>query len=256
MKNNSITPCKKRVAQRFSKASQSYSNEAIIQKRIASNLTQMLPERWKKQLTEVLEVGCGSGFLTQELHERLHVCHWTLNDIVPGWESQLSVIMDGEDWSYCVEDAENITFKQSFDLIASSSTIQWFESPDQFVRRAYDALTPGGILLLSTFGVENFKEIRAIVGKGLNYLSPQELCQQLPKEALSTVKEELIPLSFLSPTELLRHLKSTGVTATNDSLWSPAQLRNFTEEYTRRFSKENKVWLTYHPLYLVIQKPN
>ena len=67
--------------------------------------------------------------------------------------------------------------------------------------------------------------------------------------------EEVATLTFPTPTEVLRHLKQTGVTGTEKRIWTRTRLQQFTEEYIRLFSTtDGQVSLTYHPIYILAKK--
>ncbi len=118
----------------------------------------------------------------------------------------------------------------------------------------------GGVLLLSTFGPSNLSEIRQLTGQGLDYTPSMQVAHWLDALAPSVrVEEELYPLSFASPREVLLHLKRTGVTATttaSDGFWTASKLRAFEEAYQRLFaSPTGGVSLSYHPIYLMAERP-
>ena len=67
--------------------------------------------------------------------------------------------------------------------------------------------------------------------------------------------EEVAILTFPTPTEVLRHLKQTGVTGTEKRIWTRTRLQQFSETYIRLFStEEGPVSLTYHPMYVIAEK--
>jgi hypothetical protein len=50
---------------------------------------------------------------------------------------------------------------------------------------------------------------------------------------------------------LLAHLRATGVNALTKRGWSRARLQSFSRQYTKRFSSDQGVPLTYHPMYFL-----
>ena len=59
-------------------------------------------------------------------------------------------------------------------------------------------------------------------------------------------------LDFDTPLDVLKHLKYTGVTATNQKNWTRKNLNKFIDDYLQAFSlPSGKVQLTYHPLFFI-----
>lgn len=59
-------------------------------------------------------------------------------------------------------------------------------------------------------------------------------------------------LEFDMPLDVLKHLKYTGVTATNQKNWTRKNLNKFIDDYLKAFSlPSGKVRLTYHPLFFI-----
>jgi malonyl-CoA O-methyltransferase/biotin synthesis protein BioG len=245
------------IQKRFGKASKSYGQEAVAQKIIVSKLMDMLPSdsEFDKQVQSLLEIGCGNGLLTQQLTQRFQPQLAVINDLSPEWEEQLQTILSDKAWQFIAGDAEHLHFEEKFDLIASSSTIQWFDNPAIFLANMYQQLNAGGIILLSTFGHENLKEIKQITGEGLSYYCLSELSKYLPSEAKIESKEESIILSFKTPLDILKHLKKTGVNGTQQKLWTKGMMNEFCESYCQQYASEEGFTLSYQPLYLKITKP-
>ncbi|MDE7509628.1 MAG: methyltransferase domain-containing protein, partial [Muribaculaceae bacterium] len=100
----------------------------------------------------------------------------------------------------------------SFDIVASASTIQWFADPLRFFRNVRRVLRPGGVFLCSTFLPGNLAELDVLRPSPLLYRSREEIesMLQLLFHSLQ-LEEEIIPMDFPSPREALLHLKLTGV---------------------------------------------
>ncbi len=243
---------KELVKRKFGRVVDTYGESAVVQQRIANELFAMLDGDCYNR---VLEIGCGSGFLTKLWSENITFNSATINDISEGWSSSIEAVMGNRDsWDFIAEDAEVADFAGEFDLILSSSTIQWLVEPALFIKRMYDKLAVGGVLLISSFGVENFKEIREVSGSGLRYYTSGELVSKLPMGCVASVCSESLELHFDNVNDILKHLKSTGVNAVNRGIKSRGELQHFITEYTQKFSCEKGVKLTYNPIYLMIKK--
>ena len=118
-------------------------------------------------------------------------------------------------------DIEQIPLTGKFDLIVSASTFQWLARPRATFAKLAAHLNTNGWLIFSTFGKNNFKELKAVTGQGLEYRSIVELSAWLSSEYdILYTEEQIHMLKFSDPLDILRHVKKTGVNATSftDSL--------------------------------------
>lgn len=247
---------KQLIAERFAKARRSYAREARVQQQVAEKMIRLLPAG-DHAYRHVVEFGCGTGCYSLLLLERLRPASLLLNDLCPEMEECVGELCVASRVRFVAGDAEQLAFPAGTDLITSCSTLQWFQDPAAFFRRCRQALPPGGILAFSTFGQENMKQIRRLTGHGLDYLSLEELRARLePSFEILHLEEELAELSFPTPTDVLKHLKQTGVTGTEKRIWTRSRLQAFCDAYVRLFGNaQGEVGLTYHPIYVVAQVP-
>lgn len=206
-------------------------------------------------VSRAMEIGVGTGFLTSHLARLFPDAEWYLNDIS---ESSREFLNNNAplNSTFLCGDAEDMEFPGNLDLIASASTVQWFDDMPGFVSRAAEATNPGGWLVLSTFGPDNFREIRETTGEGLDYYTLAELCGifEAAGYEVSSCTEYTRALSFASPLDVLRHIKATGVNSLVRTHWGPRQLAAFDDKYRAAHSVEGGVELTYHPILLVTKK--
>lgn len=248
-----------RVKESFSKSADSYHCNSYVQKQICCKLMEMLLVNVDEELNRVLEIGCGSGNLTKLILQQYPNCGGVINDLCDRWKSRIEPLIVERDFSMVWEDAESISFDGEYDLIASSSAIQWFNKPDLFLANCYDTLRSGGYMLISTFGSDNLKEIRELTGVGLEYYSLDKLCSSIPKDAILLEYNQIeIVLEFDSPLDVLKHLKQTGVNCVSSEIWTKQRLQKFVEGYrsfsTKCDSDKVKYNLTYNPVYFLIKK--
>ncbi len=146
------------IAKSFSKHAESYEQHALLQKDMAEQLTRFLPPSIP---ASVLEIGCGTGLFTQKLIGA-NIAQLYLNDISPQMLTRLksSLALPSNTKLYC-GDACQLDFPSS-DLIAANAVFQWFENPQDLVRRLKQFLNPEGHLIFSVFGPETLKEFRRI----------------------------------------------------------------------------------------------
>lgn len=225
------------VAQRFESAKQTYDSNARIQRRIAERLSDLWKEYGVRNPKRTIEIGPGTGMFTGQYSKWLRsdcLELWDLTDI-PSSLPGKHVVCDAEKEIMNIEDG-------SVNAIVSASTLQWFDSPRKFIAEAARSLAKDGILAFSSFGPENFKEIREPL-----YPSLPELTKWLREEGLEIVHEEEDHLraEFDSTRQMLRHFSATGVNAIGCT--DPVgEARNL-------LSKGIKA-VTYHPIIVVARK--
>ncbi len=248
---------RERIRERFGKAVATYDRHAEAQRRICARLMELLERYTDLVFPRMLEIGCGSGYLTRLLRERCQIEEWTLNDLCAEWLPALKVSLPGLDFRFIAGDAERTGFHGPFDLIASASTLQWMTNLPAFLRELSTRLSERGVLLFNTFAPDNLPEIRALTGEGLPYPASGQIRKWLSEDFnVIREEEERITLTFKTPMEVLRHLKYTGVTANFNGVWTKGKQERFLTEYPRFFpsDKENGVTLTYHPIYYLAFK--
>lgn len=245
---------KRLIAERFARARDTYSQEARVQQQVAEKMMRLLPD---VRFRHIVEFGCGTGSYSRILLHQLQPETLLLNDLCPEMKECLTDLLLQDAVQFMPGDAEVLEFPEKTDLITSCSTLQWFNNPKRFFARCHSFLTDNGYLAFSTFGAENMREIRTLTGHGLDYL-PVEKLNELLSPYFETVyaEEEIVPLPFATPLQVLQHLKQTGVTGTEKKIWTRGRLQAFCNGYIGQFSQDGNVSLTYHPIYMIARKKN
>lgn len=242
---------------RFRRSVESYDENAIVQKRIVNRLCDLLQEYVRPYPAKVLEIGCGTGLLTSSLLKNFPENELFINDLVQEMCHKTANRCALPDNRCVIGDIESVSLSGTFGMIVSSSTFQWFSSPENTLKRLAGHLIAGGFLVFSTFGQDNLKELRQVSGQGLSYLSSLQWRNILSSHFdILYTGEGIHTLYFNSPLEILRHMKSTGVNATTvPQVWTKGQMDRFSRKYALLFETDKKDYpLTYHPTYWVCRK--
>jgi len=246
------------IKKQFDYGLNTYSREAIVQKRIANELILELSSFFVPSNIRLFEIGCGTGFLTQKIIENIELDELIVNDITNTSMNKIQELIDKYDVShkFIKGDAEEIDYPTQIDVVLSSSTIQWFKNKQLFFDKVFSSLNPDGIFAFSTFGCDNYKEIKSLTGVGLEYQSMEEITEMLSHNfKIISSSEWIEKKEFDTPLSVLRHIKQTGVNAIQKTYFGKQKLLSFTENYKHRFSiSRNKVSLTYNPIIIIAQK--
>lgn len=235
------------IQKRFAKNLDTYNDNAKIQKKMAERLLSFLD---RKDFDDILEIGCGTGFLTQLVNEKFSFKIYTANDIVESCEKYVKEINPKIDFIPAdIEKAVENSDKK-YDLIISNAVFQWVENLESFIKLLVSKLNDGGVLLFSTFGPENFREVNFVLGKTLPYYSANEL-QEIIKDYKNIVEQEMHVMAFKTPKDILKHIKSTGVNALEMVSWTKTDMQKFENGYNNFCS--GIPTLTYHPIYVKIE---
>lgn len=248
MKHQQIN--KEQVQKGFVKSIETYRKHAIVQEAIASRLINELSRQPATKFPKVLEIGCGPAVLTEKYFQHFDADIYYANDIVEEYASILTDI--NPKIQFLPGDIESMELPSSLDLVISSSTFQWFNNLDEFLSKIHDILNPNGYLVFSTFGPDNYREIREVNGKGLNYLSFGKHVKLLSEKFdIIWSERENITRYFANPLGVLSHMKQTGVNGIPGKAWTKSDLRKFEEDYQDLFGIDLGVPLTYQPLYFI-----
>ena len=255
--DDTMNPDKSWLRNRFTANFRTYNTLAVVQEEICNQLDQLLASSGPDIIQRGLEIGAGTGFFTRRLVRRYPSTQWFINDLADGAEHYLTPLLQGVDTTYLWGDAETLTFPDHLDLVASASTIQWFDALPAFLRQIHQQLNPNGALIISTFGPENFREIKTTTGEGLSYYEAdafQQLVIECGFEILEW-EEYMRQLSFASPLDVLKHIRATGVNSIHPVHWTKGQLKHFETDYQNTYStSDGDVTLTYHPMLMLARK--
>lgn len=244
---------KETVKKRFQKSLPTYEKTATVQKHMSDVLLYELFSSKNKNFDKVLEIGCGSGNLTKKIVKSINYQEFFINDIVE--ESLNNLEKLAKDIEKLPGDCENIEMPKNIDLVISNATFQWIEDFEKLSEKIGSAMNNQGIFAFSSFECGNLYQIKELTGKSLKYYRKTELEKILSQKFnLLTSFDETINLEFDSVYEILKHLKQSGVNSLESSMWTKSKLQKFEDDYSKIFKENDKLILTYKPIYFVAVK--
>jgi len=151
-----------RVAQAFDRA-EAYDDVADVQRAAAGNLARKIAAEHDGPVDSILEIGCGTGFLTRAIAHEMAIAppRWIVSDIAPAMVERARQrgpamadyrVIDGE----AIDPAIG-----QFDLICSSLAFQWFNDLPRAAAAMQAMLNPGGLFAFATMARGSFHEWRA-----------------------------------------------------------------------------------------------
>lgn len=209
---------KSQIINGFNRGALTYNQAAFLQHKVAEKLaTCFLPENAGK----ILEIGCGTGLLSQHLINKFPYADLYLTDIATSMLEQCKQqFADKTNVTFLQMDAETPPNLPQFDLITSSMTFHWFNQLTQSIKHFKQQLKPGGKLLFSMLSDNSLQEWRdccsenQIAAATPLFPSVNDLKQEFPEIKFHV---ELITEMYPSAHAFLHTLKSIGAVAPREN---------------------------------------
>ncbi|MED4751458.1 malonyl-ACP O-methyltransferase BioC [Brevibacillus choshinensis] len=264
---------KRTIGNRFSEKASTYDQYALVQKKMAERLQQLIfnaaiPEK----VTQLLEIGCGTGGLTRLLRRHFSETKYQAIDMAPGMLDQArnQLRAEGLDCDFLRADIEDWVWAQkegTMDLIVSGACFQWLSQPAETLKGIGKLLRPGAPLLFSTFGPNTFEELHASFGyahlclgqtdvrHGLSFYSGDQWESMLLVAGFEEIQvtSQKVVLTYPSVIDFLHAVKAVGANASQEKapgLGHRNLLKEMIGYYERAFATEHGIPVTYDLLYI------
>jgi malonyl-CoA O-methyltransferase len=232
---------KTKIKQSFGNASQTYDSVAELQRNIGRDLLKAF--LLQKLTGNVLDLGCGTGFLTQQLSP---YCEHLIALDLAFPMLQITREKLNRKIDYVCADAENLPFSnQSIDTIFSNVALQWCLPIDKALNELHRILKNDGKLIFSTFGLQTLNELKT-AWKSIDNFShvnhfyhESGLKAALEKAGFTEIEiqKQLYISHYDSVLDLMRELKYIGAHNVNSNrqknLTSKKTLQTMIENYPR-----------------------
>ncbi|MBM5570767.1 MULTISPECIES: malonyl-ACP O-methyltransferase BioC [Deefgea] len=219
---------KELIRESFDRAAATYDAAAVLQKEVVERLFERLT-LINLQPQVILDAGSGTGAASQLLKERYRNAQFIELDLAfnmlktaqaktSGLKKWLSFLDSNKSAAVCA-DIEHIPLaNESVDLIWSSLTIQWCNTPDAAFKEFARILKPGGVVIFSSLGPDTLKELRAAF-KGVDehehvnqFIDMHDLGDALVAHGLTmpVMDMEYITMTYPSVKAVMHDLKHIG----------------------------------------------
>ncbi len=254
---------KQRIATAFGDTVSYYEEHAEVQREVANRLIASL-QPWKDILPAgpIIELGCGTGFVTEGLSELYPQREIQVTDLSEAMiEHCRQKFSDTENLKLRIQDAEDPPYDEPhYAMTVSSFTAQWFKDPAQTLGRWLEATKPGGLLLASFPGNESFPQWRRKCEElGLPYTGNNlpDVEEMVIKMSLGPAQvdyyEDTITQRFDSALDFFRQLKMTGAgTQRQGRPLTPKEFSLLVNHWDE--SAEGKIEVSYHVVFLAVKR--
>lgn len=169
-----------------------YSEDFHFVQRNGEQLLEQLPKR-KGQ--KVLDIGCGTGELTNRMHEMgLDVVGIDFSNAMLNMAKKKYPHL-----SLYIKDASKFTMFDSYDVVFSNAVFHWIENQEGLIHSIVDVLKLGGTLLCEFGGSKNTECIHKVLGKVFSLIghkyrhsfyfpTVEDYCNRLESHGLQVVE--------------------------------------------------------------------
>jgi malonyl-CoA O-methyltransferase len=267
---------KQLLQKRFSTNAKTYDQFANVQKKMADYLLkQLVVKRSDSSPLHILEIGCGTGYLTAKLSHHFPNATITAIDLAPGMIEIAKQRISGKSIHFLCGDIEEIELYGQYDLIISNATFQWLNHLESTLSRLSSILKREGMILFSTFGCDTFYELHTSFQRAMQKLQIDtnarlgqpfyaledllELCERSvrPIHPTSTIfgRETIEIERFHSVKDFFTSLRKIGATNSNQGSYiqRPSVLKEMMNIYEQDFQENGHIMATYHCLFVQIE---
>jgi malonyl-CoA O-methyltransferase len=258
---------KRGIRRNFARRAATYDAQAQVQRLMADELLRRCGIH-VAQSHSILEIGCGTGYLTRELRRVNPGASLVAVDLDVGLIQAARAKLNGDPNAvWLVVDGETLT-RGRFDLIISNSTFQWFSKPEETLKRYGERLTPDGTLAFAAMGPRTFQELGsalriAAAGYGGRFDIPAasflgrpawgDLLRQAGFGEVRTASELLI-IDFPSVRDLLKSIQATGANNPTPRPLSSRLFKTLLAAYQDRFAKNSAIPASYELIWAVARR--
>jgi SAM-dependent methyltransferase len=231
----------------FDQKASTYHANSNVQRDSANWLAAWLPSTIPT--ARCLEFGSGTGNLTQYLTPLF--AHVEATDIAPAMVLEGRTRFHDAHWAVRDAWAPATPSTPEWDIITSSSMLQWVADPVETLLRWARLLRPGGRIVCGIYVYPSLPELGILLPDDYQFAwrTSREWSAAFASAGLSVLRQESVTRSYIypSPLALMRRLHDTGVALSKKSLPVSA-MKTILDQYTREFPAAGGVVATWSTL--------
>jgi len=144
-----------------------YDNKHAFVYQFGENVVELLDP---KAGEHILDIGCGTGYLTQQIQN--------IGAVVKGTDFSPDMIAQAKenypDVAFEVADAGNFDDAGKYDAVFSNAALHWIKSQDGMMQSVYNSLKRGGRFIAEMGGKDNVRQLIAAIKQVLQQHGYQE----------------------------------------------------------------------------------
>ena len=180
----------------FNRNAKTYDEYSSLQNKISDNLFKKL-DLIEVRPNFILDLGCGTGRngrILKEKYQNIRLINYdfSINMLLQAKKNQHKLL--GAESDFICGDIEELSFSENtFDVIWSTSSLQWCNNLSDIFKKAKLILKPGGLFIFSTFGPNTLFELKNVTKKISNYQKTNNYLD------ITSIKDKLIKEGFIDP---------------------------------------------------------
>jgi malonyl-CoA O-methyltransferase len=263
------------VRRSFDRAARHYDAAAVLQANIRAQMLARL-DLVKLQPKAILDAGCGTGAGSWQLQKRYPRSDIISLDFAPAMLRETQVRMHGVSarirsllgsaahHPVCGDIEALPLVSESVDLLWSNLAIQWCNDLDRTFMEMHRVLRTEGLLMLTTFGPDTLKELRAATSNGHTHVSRfmdmHDIGDALVRAGFSApvLDVEHYTLTYADVLSLMRDLKAIGAHNATQGRHRGLAGRGFLQKIAQSyeaFRTQGKLPATYEVVFIHAWKP-
>ena len=244
----------KKINNNFNNAAHSYSNYSLVQKYFANKLVHIIKEL-EPQIGKWFDLGAGTGYLADLLEKnfmniKVKRIDFSPNMLKENKKNSQTILWDlNDDLPPSINNAS---------LIISSFCFHWLNEPEKKLRKWYERLLPGGLLIVLFPNNESFPEWKDtckrndIEYSGIALPCTNSLQRFVKENEIFLIKEFNYRETFPNTYKLFKSITNVGAQTTQKRRKTVSELKLMQEKWPK--DQDAKVNLTWAISILILKK--
>ena len=244
----------KKINNNFNNAAHSYSNYSLVQKYFANKLVHIIKEL-EPQIGKWFDLGAGTGYLADLLEKnfmniKVKRIDFSPNMLQENKKNSQTILWDlNDDLPPSINNAS---------LIISSFCFHWLNEPEKKLRKWYERLLPGGLLIVLFPNNKSFPEWKDtckrndIEYSGIALPCTNSLQRFVKENEIFLIKEFNYRETFPNIYKLFKSITNVGAQTTQKRRKTVSELKLMQEKWPK--DQDAKVNLTWAISILILKK--